>query len=246
LVRDLCLEQALEHTSMSAAEAIELLGRTPLFAGLDAASLELVARSMREVRFAARQTIFARYEAGSNLLLILEGRARLSIINAEGRELTVRVAQRGDLIGEIAALDGGLRSADGVAATAMRALALQSASLWTFIETSPPLARAAIRFLCARLRSTTEQVESIALYPIEMRLARFLLSALRLGGVKGGKDWIGLDMELSQGEIALLLGTSRPKINVALGALEEGGAIRRDGEGLSCRPDHLRDICGAE
>jgi CRP-like cAMP-binding protein len=201
---------------------------------------------MRPVRFAARQMIFSRDEAASSLLLILEGRARMSIVSAEGRELTVRFAGRGDLIGEIAALDGGLRTADGVATTAMRALALPAAALWKLIETSPPAAGAAIRFLCARLRSTTEQVESIALYPIEARVARFLLSALRLRGANGGKEWVELDVELSQGEIALLLGTSRPKINVALGALEEAGALRRDGEKFLCRPDQLRDLCGAE
>jgi CRP/FNR family cyclic AMP-dependent transcriptional regulator len=227
------------------AELIEVMKGTMLFGGLDAVAARALLGAMREVRFAARQTIFTRDDTGSSLLLLLKGRVRLSVINSEGRELTFRYAERGDVLGEIAALDGDQRTADCVAVTPVRAMTLAPAALWRLIETQPPLARAVIEFLCKRLRDTSDQLEGIALYTIEARVARFLLSALKLSGASLESEEASLDLNMTQNEMALLLGTGRPRISVALSALEDQGALRRDGERLICRPAVLSDIVGA-
>jgi CRP-like cAMP-binding protein len=89
-------------------------------------------------------------------------------------------------------------------------------------------------------------MEAIALYPIEARLARFLLSAVQLQspGAKGNSSRLSLDM--SQGELALLLGASRPKVNKALATLEEAEAVRRNGAELICDLEMLRAYAAAE
>ena len=51
-------------------------------------------------------------------------------------------------------------------------------------------------------------------------------------------------MAFSQGELAQLLGASRPKVNAALGALEQAGAIRRTADRLFCAPDLLARAAG--
>jgi CRP/FNR family cyclic AMP-dependent transcriptional regulator len=67
---------------------------------------------MREASFQAGQAIFARGDSGTDIYLVTEGRVRLSVLSAEGRELSFSYAGPGDLFGEIAALDGGGRTAD--------------------------------------------------------------------------------------------------------------------------------------
>ena len=73
------------------------------------------------------------------------------------------------------------------------------------------MARAAIKFLCARLRETSELAEGIALHSIEMRLARFLLSALKRQHGDGAAIHAFIELGITQGELALLIGASRQR-----------------------------------
>jgi CRP-like cAMP-binding protein len=97
-----------------------------------------------------------------------------------GRELSFVHAGPGSIFGEIAALDGGERTAEATAITRVQATALPQRALLEAIENNPKVAMAAIHFLCMRVRETDQRLEAIALHRIELRLARMLLSALRL------------------------------------------------------------------
>lgn len=229
---------------MSATQSIQaLLAGTQLFESLNAEDLAACAASFRQVRFSQGQTLFSRGDPGDRLYLVEQGRVRLAITTEEGRELSVRHAAPGDLLGEIAVLDGSLRSADAVAITPVLAHALTRGVLLQFVESHPSLAIGIIALLCRRLRDTTEQLEAIALFPVEIRLARFLLTSLGGRRPAPGKR-VPLDLQISQGELAQLLGASRPKVNGALGALEKSGAVKRTADRLYCDPDLLAAAIG--
>lgn len=86
-----------------------------MFGGLeDEVLADIEARANRR-SWRAREMVFAWGDEGNHLLVVLEGRLKLSILSPAGRELLIRVAVPGDLAGEIACFDGGLRSADAVA-----------------------------------------------------------------------------------------------------------------------------------
>ncbi|MCL4768664.1 MAG: Crp/Fnr family transcriptional regulator [Hyphomicrobiaceae bacterium] len=224
----------------------QLLCNTKLFGKLDDGSRLDVARQMRETSFRAGQSIFSRGDVGKDVYLVLEGRVRLSVLSSEGRELTFAHAARGDVFGEIAALDGGLRTADATAVSAVRAMTLSHTTLHRLVQSSPPFAEAAIAFLCSRIRETDLQLEGVALHRIEVRLARFLLGLLRQrdGVATSGREKI--DIGMSQGELALLLGASRPKVNAALTLLEDMEAIRRQDSLIDCDIDELRQMAELE
>lgn len=206
-----------------------------LLSGLDESHVAAIARAFRPARFDAGQLIFARGDPGDFLLVISSGRVRLSVMSDEGRELSVRHAVRGDVIGEIAVLDGRSRSADASALTAVSSLMLFRADFHALMHAFPALSTRLIEFLCARLRSTTDQLEAIALHPIEARLARFLLVALGGRKAEPGKR-VPLELGFSQSELAQLLGASRPKVNGALSLLEDLGAVKRTADRLFCDP----------
>lgn len=222
----------------------DLLGRTTLFGGLPRAVLQAIAGAMRAEAFTAGQIIFSRHEQGAGLYLITSGRVRLSVTSPEGRELTLRNVEAGEIMGEIAALDEAPRTADAIAVGKVAAQALSTAELSRLMDAHPTLVRLALKFVCARLRDTTTQLEEIALYPIERRVARFLVSALHLGGHDLAADAVPLDLKMSQTELAQLLGASRPKVNVALGALAQAKAITRKGETIVCHPAALVAFAG--
>ncbi|MCK5550068.1 MAG: cyclic nucleotide-binding domain-containing protein, partial [Hyphomicrobiaceae bacterium] len=101
---------------------VELLGNTQLFGSLEETDQRAVADEMREVSFAANQVIFARGDAGREIYLVVSGRVRLSVLSAEGRELSFAHAEPGAIFGEIAMLDGGTRTADATAVNKVTAL----------------------------------------------------------------------------------------------------------------------------
>ena len=138
-----------------------------------------VADEMREVSFDQSQVIFARGDTGREIYLVVKGRVRLSVLTGEGRELSFAHAEPGCIFGEIAMLDGGPRSADATAVNKVTALSLSKPAFKRLMDTHPLIGEAAVRFLCSRVREADQQLEAIALYPIEGRLARFFLAAAR-------------------------------------------------------------------
>src|SRR5262245_66142355 len=88
---------------------ITLLRRTDLFRSLSETDLAAVAAQMRGVTYESGQLIFSRGDPGEGLYLVVEGRVRLSVLSVEGRALSFGHASRGDIFGEIAALDGKAR-----------------------------------------------------------------------------------------------------------------------------------------
>ena len=227
---------------MDRAEVSRLLAKAPAISVLSPAVQSVVAAEMRPASFGAGQAIFSRGDPGKELYLVLSGRVRLSILTLEGRELSFWHAVEGDVFGEIAMLDGGPRTADATAVTAVTAASLAEAPLRRLVLAEPELAMALIRFLCGRVRSADMQLEGVALHRIEVRLARYLLGlvAARNPLLTGGI--VEVELAISQGELALLLGASRPKVNGALVMLEEQGVITRRDSVLACDVAALRGV----
>jgi CRP/FNR family cyclic AMP-dependent transcriptional regulator len=145
--------------------------------------------------------------------------------------------------GEIATLDGQDRTADAMALTRVTTAMLSRSSLRRLMEAKPQLAQAMVALLCRRLRTTSDQVEAIALHSTKVRLARFLLAATALKGEGDANQRPAvLDIEMSQTELGLLLGASRTKINEALAALEKLGGVHHTARHIECHVDALRAV----
>jgi len=222
-------------------EIVRILAGAPLFGTLARTDLAACAARFREARFAKSEMLFARGDHGAHLYVIAEGQVRLAVATTEGRELSFQIVGPGDLFGEIALLDGEPRSAEAIALTATTAISLERHEFQRLRAASPAISDAVIAYLCRRLREVSDKLETIALYPLDVRLARFLFAAL-----KGRPEIAGrrtpLELRFSQSELAMLLGASRPKINAALGALEEAGAIGRTADRLFCDRAKLAEI----
>jgi CRP/FNR family transcriptional regulator, cyclic AMP receptor protein len=232
-------------TEPAGAGVLRLLAGTELFNGLAADDLAACAARFRPVRFAKGQMLFCRGDPGTHLYAVAEGQVRLAIATSDGRELSFQIATAGTLIGEIATLDGRPRSAEATALTAVTAYALDRGAFRELWLGNPSICEALISFLCWRVRDASDRLEAIALYPLEVRLARFLLIALGGRQAPRGRR-VPLELGFTQNELALLLGASRPKINVALGALENGGAIGRTSDRLFCDPAKLALIAQSD
>ena len=222
------------------------LARLDLFARASATDLDAVTALAVERRYGDGETVFSRGETGEGMVVVLQGRIRLSIVSSEGRELILREAEAGDVIGEIAVIDGGKRTADAIAVGPVIAGFIGQPPFSRLLADRPGLMMPVLQVLCSRLRETTDQLESIALYPLEARLARFLLWHLKRHGRTRADGARVAPLTISQGAIASFVGASRPKVNRLLSAFEEAGAIERRGAIVQCNVAALTRLAQAE
>lgn len=223
---------------------VEMLANTAMFGPLGDDDRRAVAQELRDSVWDQGQVVFSRGDPGRDIYLVTNGRVRLSILTSEGRELSFAHAEAGQVFGEIAVLDGGQRTADATAVTKVQALTLSKPALMKLMESRPALREAVVRFLCKRVREADQQLEGIALYPIEARLARFFLAAVRQKVGADADGAVPLDLPISQSELALLIGASRPKVNAALAMLEDQGALDRADGKITCHIEQLEEIAG--
>jgi CRP/FNR family cyclic AMP-dependent transcriptional regulator len=201
-----------------------------LFAGLDTLALQALAGLAQRREWMPGEILFQRGDPGHWMVALAEGRVKLTLLTPQGRELILRHAEAGDSLGEFALVDGLPRSADATAVTAVTGWVLDSAGFAKLVTAHPVLGMAAARYFCRRLRETTDQLEGMALYPLEARLARFFMFALHQINGDELPETAVLRLDITQGDLAALVGASRPKVNRALQSLQEAGALLRVGE----------------
>ncbi len=198
-------------------EFATLLGMNPLFSGLDAESIKAIARLCQTRRLPAGQTLFVKGDPGDSLYGVRRGQVRVETGLPTGERLTIEVFGPGDLFGEIAVLDGRPRTADAVAAEDAELFVLPRAEFLAHLEHEPRLAIRLIELLCGRLRSTNERTEDMLFLPLPARLAR-RLSTL-------AQDF-GAELQITQDELAGLVGVTRESVNRQLREWRESGIVK--------------------
>ena len=219
--------------------AADLLARSPLFTALTSPERASLAEGMRDVALERGQLLFSRGDPGKDVYLVMQGRIRLSVLSAEGREISFSHAVAGDVFGEIAALDDVPRSADATAITRARLKVMAQLTFHRLLLTNPNFALAVIKLLCTRLRDLSKHYEAIGLHSVEIRLARLLFEMLQERTPAGTSGPPTLPLDITQNELGLLIGTTRQRANSALVALERAGAIVRSKGQLTC---NVRDL----
>jgi CRP/FNR family cyclic AMP-dependent transcriptional regulator len=163
-------------------------------------------------------------EAPGRVLVIEEGRAKVTAITEDGRELVLAFSGPGDLLGELSALGGLPRVATVRALEPLSALAVASGEFEAFLDANPRVALVILRVVIARLRAADRQQVEFAAYQTVTRLARRLLElADRYGEADG--DGIRITLPISQEELAGWAGASREAITKALHDLRAVGLI---------------------
>ena len=128
--------------------AAHVLGRIPLFEGLDEAALEALAERGVERTFTAGSPVMSAGARAAGFFVILEGEATVSVRGTVQRRL-----RRGDYFGEMALIDGGRRTADVTADEHMRCLGLSPRAFRAFVDEHPDVAWALLERLVGLLRA---------------------------------------------------------------------------------------------
>ncbi len=219
---------------------LTVLKNSAWFKGIADELLREIAGLSLTRQYAAGETVFQRDEPGDYLFGVIAGSIRVAVHSPDGRELALNTMGAGDIIGEIAVLDGGLRTATGRALENTQVFVVPREQFTALMMRQPSIALHMIALLCERVRRASQQVEEAAFLTLPQRLGR-QLAAL----VGTGPEVLPVTVKISQGELATFLNASRQVVNGCLQGwqkkgyvnLKRGSIVVHDLEGLLADTD---------
>lgn len=200
----------------------DLVRRVELFKQLDTIQLRRVSGLLREQHIAEGTAIFNQDDPGDCLYIILTGYVRIYLLSADGREITFRVYGSGDSFGEFAVLDGKPRSAGAIALSDVTSFVIYREDFLELMRTHFDLALAVIGVLTERLRFTTKMAENLAFLSASARIANTLTQLV----ARGTPSPDGLQIKLTQQELASYAGATREWTNKALRTFSNAGLLK--------------------
>ncbi len=194
-----------------------------LLASLSAAQQQIVLLLGRAKQYHTGDTLLNQGDSSDFVVIIIDGFVKISAVTGDGAESLLAIRAAGDVIGEIAAMDGLPRSATARAADAVVARVVTRPELDRCLRDHPDIARAFNQAVAAKLRMATHRRVDFR-RDTKTRLAQVLVE-LYYGSARGHRDR-NIAVLVTQSELAGLIGASEPAVHKAIRALRDAGAIR--------------------
>lgn len=207
----------------------EVLARAGIFQGVAPGAVAALAGQLERVEFPRGHQVFAEGDVGDRLYIIVAGKVKVGRRTLDGRENLLALMGPADMFGELALFDPGPRTSTVTALTDVQAVTMGSAALRMWIREYPEIAEQLLRVLARRLRRTNDAVSAMIFTDVPGRVAKQLLGLAQRFGVRDGSA-VRVDHELTQEELAQLVGSARETVNKALGDFVERGWIRLQGK----------------
>ena len=210
----------------------DILMSAPLFVALNDDAAIALRASMVQVTFAKGGVIFSEGDGGDRLYVVLEGKVKLGVSSSDGRENLLSVQGPGEMFGELSLFDPGPRTATATVLTDCRLFGLGHEDLKEWLTGRPELAQSLLQALAQRLRRANEAMGDLVFADVPGRVAKALLDLSVRFGVQRG-DGVHVTHDLTQEELAQLVGASRETVNKALADFASRGWILLEPRGVT-------------
>ena len=214
----------------------EVLREAPLFSGLDDEAAQALSASMDHSRLARGEVLFREGDEGNRLYVVTDGKVKLGRTSADGRENLLAILGPGQMFGELSLFDPGPRSATVTAVTDCTMQSLSHDDLGEWLDGRPEVARALLEQLAVRLRKANDVVADLVFSDVPGRVANALLDLSSRFG-RATSEGLQVNHDLTQEELAQLVGASRETVNKALADFASRGWLR-----LEARSVLLMDV----
>ncbi|MEP7331570.1 MAG: Crp/Fnr family transcriptional regulator [Terracoccus sp.] len=215
---------------------LDVVRRAPLFKALDDEAAAALQGEMARLHMERGDVLFHEGDPGDTLYVIAEGKIKLGRTSPDGRENLVAILGPGEMFGELSLFDPGPRTMTATAVAEAQLLGLRNESLTGVLTGRPGVATALLAALAQRLRRTNEHLADLVFTDVPGRVAKALLDLSERFGrpVEGG---LMVSHDLTQEELAQLVGASRETVNKALADFATRGWLR-----LEARAVLLQDV----
>ena len=206
-------------------DAIELLSRVPLLSGLSEGELERIAQVAVPRSYPKGSRVFHQGDESDACYIVRSGEVRVTREHSDGRAIALATLGPGEIVGELAMLDGEVRSASVEAITDIDLLAVAARDMRGMLERNPGLTAKLVVALTKRVRETNERVARQSFQTVPSRVAG-VLSQLAAEESDDGAARDGVTIRMNQADLAQLAGTSRESVSRFLAVLERAGVVR--------------------
>jgi CRP-like cAMP-binding protein len=214
-------------TTMTAAAQMSYLGlaRNPILSDLPRERLQWLAQRCKWRRFAPGQEIVARNAPGGEVHLIVDGAVRIHVYAADGREVLFTQLQQGGIVGDFAAVDGGLRTTDAHASTPVLSAVLSADEFRRLLREEPGVEERYLRSLVTLVRSLTDRVIELSTLGVQNRIRAEVLRLAHAAPIDD--DTVRLEPAPRHADLAARVGTTREQVTRELSALARRGLLQK-------------------
>ena len=208
-----------------------VLASAPLFAALDPDSADTLEKVLTSRTVSRGHIVFKEGDSGDRLFIVLDGKVKITRASADGRENLIAVLGPGEMFGELSLFDPGPRTASVSAVTDATLASLDHDDLRPLLLERPGVGVELLRALAQRLRRTNDAMADLVFTDVPGRVAKALLDLAAKFGVEEA-DGIRVRHDLTQEELAQLVGASRETVNKALSEFAHRGWLRIEGRSV--------------
>ncbi len=207
-----------------------VLRTVPLFASFPEEQLRALATVVSRRSASRGSIVIAAGDPTDSLYIILSGRLKVMMSDAEGKEVILSILSGGEFFGEMGLIDDAPRSASVVAIEPCELLVITRRDFKRCMAENAEMAMAVMRGLVRRLREADRKIGSLALLDVYGRVARLLLDMAET--VDGQKM---VTKRLPKQDIAKMIGASREMVSRVMKDLQTGGYIEMRGSTILLR-----------
>ncbi len=218
----------------------DVLVHAGIFRGIDRDAIATLTRQLQPVYFRRGHTVFVEGQPGDELYIIITGKVKIGRRSRDGRENLLAVLGPSDVFGELSVFDSGPRTSTVTAITKVSAVSMDREALGVWVAAHPEISEQLLRVLARRLRDTNDNLADLIFTDVPGRVAKLLLQLAQRFGIPSGaavgppngsdREVIRVAHDLTQEEIAQLVGASRETVNKALSEFVERGWIQLQGK----------------
>jgi len=221
-------------------QAHDALSEAPLFEDLSDEDARALRAMVLVVKLNRGERLFAEGDKGDKLYIIITGKIKLTKAAPDGRENLLSVHGPGEMFGELSLFDPVPRTASATAVTDAELAGVAHDDVRNWLSTRPEVSMHLLRALAQRLRRINEVKADLVFTDVPGRVAKALLDLAERFGVQNS-DGIQVNHDLTQEELAQLVGASRETVNKALADFAARGWIQLAAKSvLVVEPDRLR------
>ncbi|MEM7546923.1 MAG: Crp/Fnr family transcriptional regulator [Pseudomonadota bacterium] len=185
---------------------------------------------LRMTTFDRDEMIITQNETSADVFFVLEGTATATIYSEAGKVVAYRTISRGDVFGELAAIDGSPRSASVVANGGLKVGRLSKNQFRTLVETSPDFMWALLEYLATQSRQMTERIFEFSTMMVRQRLIQELLRLAKAGRTVNGRTI--LSPAPTHFDLATRISSHREAVSREMSQLSKLNLINKETEGL--------------
>ena len=209
----------------------EVLARSGMFQGALPSAVSELTQQLHSFDFPRGHKVFTEGEPGDRLYIVISGKVKIGRCSPDGHENLLTIAGPSDMFGELSIFDPGPRTSSATTITEVRAVSMDRETLRAWIADRPETAEQLLRVLARQHRRTTNNLADLIFTDVPGRVARQLLQLARRFGTQE-QGALRVTHDLTQEEIAQLVGSSRETVNKTLSDFAQRGWIRLDGKSV--------------